>query len=160
MPDAKHLFRHFLASLAYRFQKAVTDAAESFPALEAGHGVRSPLAIVHHVNGVLGYGAEVLRTGDDTYWHEHPKLDWQGEIKQVHATLQGIDTFVRDAPAVDTERLERLLQGPLADAMTHVGQLATLRRIAGDPIPAENFYKAAVRVGRVGIEQPEPVSPD
>jgi hypothetical protein len=154
------MVRHFLASLAYRFHKAVADAPEGFDALEPDYGIRPPLAIVYHMNGVLGYGKVALETGNIDYHHEHPVLDWNGEIAQVHETLQGIDMFLSSNAAIEGERLERLLQGPLSDAMTHVGQLAMLRRIVGSPIHAENFFKAAIKAGQVGEEQPAPVSPD
>jgi hypothetical protein len=73
--------------------------------------------------------------------------------------MQEVDE-VLSSKDIEGERLERLLQGPLSDAMTHVGQLAMLRRIAGAPIHAENFFKADIRAGQVGEEQPAPVSPD
>jgi hypothetical protein len=160
MNDKAHMVRHFLASLAYRFHKAVTDAPAGFDVLEPGYGIRPPLAIVYHINGVLGYGKVALETGDFDYWHKHPELDWRGEIALVHGKLQEIDIFLASDVEIVGERLERLLQGPLSDAMTHVGQLAMLRRIAGSPIHAENFIKAAIKVGQVCEEQPEPVSPD
>jgi hypothetical protein len=160
MNDKAQILRHFLASLAYRFHKAVADAPAGFDALEPGYGIRPPLDIVHHMNGVLGYGKVALETGNFDYWHKHPQLDWRGEIAQVHETLQGIDTFLASDGDVEGERLERLLQGPLSDAMTHVGQLAMLRRIAGSPIHAENFFRAAIKAGQVSEVQPEPVSPD
>jgi hypothetical protein len=160
MNDKAHMVRHFLASLAYRFHKVVADAPDGFDVLEPGFGIRPPLAIVYHINGVLGYGKVALETGDYDYWHKHPSLEWQGEIAQVHETLQGIDDFLSSNVELEGERLERLLQGPLSDAMTHVGQLAMLRRIAGSPIHAENFIKAAIKAGQVSEVQPEPVSPD
>ncbi len=160
MNDKAHMVRHFLASLAYRFHKAVADAPEGFEALEPGFGIRSPLIIVRHMNGVLGYGKVALETGDVDYYHKHPVLDWHSEIALIHKTLQEIDMFLASDVDVAGERLERLLQGPLSDAMTHVGQLAMLRRIAGSPIHAENFFKAAIKAGQVSDVQPEPVSPD
>ncbi|MEX2540752.1 MAG: hypothetical protein WD314_03055 [Trueperaceae bacterium] len=160
MRDESALARHFLAALAYRFHKAVAGAPERFAILDAGHGIRAPLAIVHHINGVLGYGREVLRTGRVDYRHHHPRLDWPGEVEQVHATLADIDGLLSQGRGGDSERIRRLLQGPLSDAMAHVGQLAMLRRMAGSPIPGENFYLAAIHPGRVSEEQPDPVSPD
>lgn len=156
------MVRHFLAALAYRFHKAVDGAPESFPSLDAGHGIRPPLDLVEHINGVLGYGQAMLDQGElaDGYWHEVPKADWRGQIELVHATLGGIDDLLASQRQFPAERLERLLQGPLADSMTHVGQLAMLRRVASSPIPAENFYAADIRAGQVSAEQPEPVSPD
>jgi hypothetical protein len=160
MNDKAYMVRHFLASLAYRFHKAVADAPEGFDGLEPGYGIRPPLAIVYHINGVLGYGKVALETGDFDSWYHHAKLAWHGEIAAVYEMLQGMDTFLASDAAIEGERLERLLQGPLSDAMTHVGQLAMLRRIAGSPLHAENFFKAAIKAGQVTEEQPEPVSPD
>jgi hypothetical protein len=160
MNDQAHMVRHFLASLAYRFHKAVADAPEGFDVFEPGFGIRPPLMIVRHMNGVLGYGKVALETGDFDYWHYHPSLDWKGEIALVHETLQEIDTFLASTSETEGERLERLLQGPLSDAMTHVGQLAMLRRMAGSPIHAENFFRAAIKAGQVSEEQPAPMSPD
>ncbi len=143
------MVRHFLASLAYRFHKAVADAPEGFAGLEPGYGIRSPSAIIHHINGVLGYGKVAVETGDFDYWYHHPTLDWNGEVAAVYKKLQEIDE-VLSSKDIEGERLERLLQGPLSDAMTHVGQLAMLRRIAGSPIHAENFFKADIKAGQVG----------
>ena len=156
------MVRHFLAALAYRFHKAVDGAPEAYSGVEAGHGIRPPFDIVHHVNGVLGYGKKMLDEGEiaDGYWHQVPDLDWRGQIELVHATLRGIDDLLASERHFPAERLERLLQGPLADSMTHVGQLAMLRRVAGSPIPAENFYAADIHAGQVGEDQPNPVSPD
>lgn len=159
--DKAHMVRHFLAALAYRFHKAVGDAPESYATVDAGHGIRPPYDIVFHVNGVLGYAKKMLEAGEiEGYWHEVPDLDWQGQVALVHETLRGIDDLLASQRRFPAARLERLLQGPLADSMTHVGQLAMLRRVAGSPIHAENFYAADIRAGNVGTDQPPPVSPD
>jgi hypothetical protein len=50
-----------------------------------------------------------------------------------------------------------LIQGPIADALTHVGQIAMLRRLAGCPIPGENYFAADIAPGRVGAQQAQPV---
>ena len=138
MPDAKHLLRHFLAALAYRFQKTVANAPELFPELEAGHGIRTPLAIAHHINGVLGYGRKVLEDNVDTdYRYHHPKLDWMGEVNQVHAMLQRMDDFLQKADEVKTERLESPFtrspirrydsRGSTCHATPHRGRPTTIR---------------------------------
>ena len=155
-----HLVRHELAALAYRFAKAVRDAPDGFAAFEAGAGVRTPLALVHHMNGVLGYVGITIAGGDVRGRYAHPRHGWEGELDALHAKLAELDAYLAGHPEVPAERLARALQGPLADAMTHVGQLALLRRMAGSPIPAENFYLADVRAGRVGADQAPPVSPD
>lgn len=156
---ATRTVRHYLAALAYRFHKAVAGAPDGFGDFAAGHGVRTPREIVHHVNGVLGYAEVIARTGEPIGWYEVPHLDWEGQVKLLHGVMGELDAALA-AGGADPEQLHRLLQGPLADAMTHVGQIAMLRRMAGSPIPAENFYLADVEVGRVGADQPDPVSPD
>ena len=55
---------------------------------------------------------------------------------------------------------ERLLQGPFADAMTHAGQLALLRRLAGTPVAPEDFSTAEINPERLGPDQAEPAKPD
>jgi hypothetical protein len=52
--------------------------------------------------------------------------------------------------------MEKLIQGPLADALTHVGQLAMLRGMAGVPVRPESYPRAEIVVGRVGIDQAAP----
>ncbi len=160
MNDKANMVRHFLAALAYRFHKAVNKAPKDFYKLTPGSGIRTPLEIVHHMNGVLGYGKVVLETGDTDYWYANAKHDWDGEVQTLHKTLESLDALLENAISIEDEKLQRLLQGPLSDAMTHVGQLAMLRRIANSPLPGENFYKADIRVGRVSEKQPDPVSPD
>jgi hypothetical protein len=54
---------------------------------------------------------------------------------------------------------EALFQGPIADALTHVGQLAMQRRLTGAPTRGENFFVAVVTAGQVGEEQPAAVQP-
>ncbi len=53
--------------------------------------------------------------------------------------------------------VERLFQGPIADALTHVGQIAFLRRLAGFPVRGENYARADITIGKVGSEQPRPL---
>lgn len=152
--------RHVLATLAYRFHKAIEGAPDGFAELGAGHGIRTPREIVHHMNGVLGYLREGVAHGAEDFWYEHPELDLADEIVALHTSLNELDHLLATRDDWRAETLHRIIQGPLADALTHVGQLAMLRRIAGDPIPSENFFKADVRIGRLGPDQAPPVSPD
>jgi hypothetical protein len=160
MQNDRQIVRHFLAALAYRMHKAVGDAPTDFPNYSAGAGVRSPHALLRHVNGVLHYGLVVLRTGDSSYKGNLETLPWSGEVERFHRQLSEFDEALTAESPVDHEMLSRLLQGPLSDAMTHAGQLALLRRLAGAPIAAEDFYLADIRAGAVGQDQPPPVSPD
>lgn len=135
-------------------------APDGFAELDAGHGIRTPRAIVHHMNSVFGYLREGIASGEEDFWYEHPELDLPGEIAALHASLEALDRLFLTRDDWRVETLHRMIQGPLADAMTHVGQLAMLRRVAGAPIPGENFFKADVQVGRLGPDQAPPISPD
>ena len=157
MDPKRDLLRHFLAALAYRTQKALHRAPASFGAFQAGHQVRTPAGLVRHMTSVLGYARTYLIGGS---YRPEPLPDLDAEVKRFHAMLEDLAGHLeRGAPLGDTTP-EQMLQGPFADAMAHVGQLALLRRLAGSPVPPENFILAAIDPGNLGPDQPEPVSPD
>ena len=158
MEEKRDLLRHFLAALAYRTQKALRDAPPEFENFKAGDGVRTPKELVRHITSVLGY-ARTLFTGGQ-YWPQPlPSLD--EEVIRFHEMLESLAThFESNEPMQRLMSPEQLLQGPLSDAMTHVGQLAMLRRLAGAPVPPENFVVADINVDRLGKQQAPPVSPD
>lgn len=145
--------RHVLASLAYRTAKALRDAPEGFPSVEAGEGVRTPLEILAHMADLMGSAAATLidREADR---RTEPET-WPAEEERFFEELTRTDKLVASGAGRE-ETLMRLLQGPIADALTHVGQLALLRRIAGSPIPEEIFYRAEIVMGRVGRDQEPP----
>ena len=157
MNEKRAMLRHFLAALAYRTQKALRGAPESFGAFEAGQQVRTPADLVRHMTSVLGYARTLFEGGR---YQPEPLPDLAAETARFHAMLADLARHltVGTAPRGTTE--ERLLQGPFADAMSHAGQLAVLRRLAGSPVPPENFIEAAVDPANLGPQQPEPISPD
>ena len=157
MNEKRLMLRHFLAALAYRTQKALRDAPVDFGDFQAGERTRTPRDLVRHMASVLGYARTYFVGG--RYWPEPlPTLD--EEIDRFHAMIVTLnDHLERGDPMVGIAP-EQLLQGPFADAMTHAGQLAMLRRLAGAPVPPENFIVADIRVDRLGAEQALPVSPD
>jgi hypothetical protein len=158
MNDKRTMLRHFLAALAYRTQKALRGAPTSFPTFDAGQQVRSPIEMVRHMTSVLGYARTFFIGG--RYDRQAP-LDFSGEIARFHAMLQDLSTHLEQGTALRGDATEeRLLQGPFADAMTHAGQLAMLRRLAGSPVAPENFVYAAVDPANLGPNQPPPARPD
>jgi hypothetical protein len=157
MDDKYALLRHFLAALAYRTQKALRDAPPDFAMFEAGGGVRHPAELVRHMTSVLGY-ARTYFVGGQYPAEALPTLS--DEVERFHDMLQDLARHLEQGTPLREITPERLLQGPLADAMTHAGQLALLRRLAGSPVPPENFTLADVDAARLGVEQMEPVSPD
>jgi hypothetical protein len=144
-PDAATaMLRHLLATLAYRSQRALENPPDGFGDLDGGHGLRTPLQLLQHMNGLIGrsharmIGAHYLP--DDG--------DWDRAVARWPELLAQLDGVLAER-ALSPELLERLQQGPIADAMTHAGQLAMLRRMAGSPIAGENFFDADIRTGRL-----------
>lgn len=157
MNDKRAMLRHFLAALAYRTQKALRGAPESFGAFQAGNQVRTPAELVRHMTSVLGYARTFFEGG--RYWPQ-PLPDLAAEVTRFHEMLEDLARHLASGAELKGATEERLLQGPFADAMTHAGQIAMLRRLFGSPVPPENFVVAAVDPANLGPDQPEPASPD
>jgi hypothetical protein len=158
MDEKRSLLRHFLAALAYRTQKALRDAPAEFGDFRPAVGVRTPSELVRHMTSVLGYARTFFVGGQ--YWPDPlPTLD--EEIARFHVMLEELARQLEAAASMPADfSAEQMLQGPLSDAMTHAGQLALLRRLAGVPVRPENFIFADIRPERLGVEQPAPARPD
>ncbi len=157
MDDKRAMLHHFLGALAYRTQKALRDAPPSFANFEPGNQIRPPHDILMHMTSVLGYARTYFRGGD--YRPDRlPSL--AEEITRFHAMLADLAQHIEDDTPLRGITPEQLLQGPFADAMTHAGQLAMLRRLSGSPVPPENFIVADIDPQNVGPDQPAPASPD
>jgi hypothetical protein len=156
MNEKRALLRLFLAVIAYRTQKALRDAPASFGTFEAGSQVRTPADLVRHMTGVLGH-ARAFFLGER--YRAEPLADLSAEVTRCHEMLADLAQYLESGTELRGTTEERLLQGPLSDAMTHAGQLAMLRRLAGSPIRPENFMEAAIDAANVGASQPAPVSP-
>ena len=157
MDEQRGLLRHFLAALAYRTQKALRGAPPEFATFAAGVRARTPQELVRHMTSLLGYARTFFVGG--TYRPEAlPSL--AAEIVRFHEMLQDLARHLEAGTPLRGATPAQLLQGPLSDAMTHAGQLAMLRRLAGSPVPPENFIVAAIDPANLGPDQPEPASPD
>ncbi len=153
MNDAVTLLRHTVATLAYRGGKALRGAPPQFGSFQASATTRTPLQILAHVGDLFDW-AVALADGQDV-WHDSPPLPWDQETARFFSTLAAFDRRLSQDSALACPA-EKLFQGPVADALTHIGQIAMLRRLAGSPVPGENYYKADIVVGRVGAEQSKP----
>ena len=155
--ESRRLLQHFLAALAYRAQKALRDAPASFANFDVGSNARTPHELLWHMTGVIGYARTMFRGAS----FEPDRLGtFDAEIDRFHATLQALWDDCGD-PALHAQITDaQFLQGPLSDAMTHVGQLAMLRRLHGSPVPSENFIHAAIDPANVSAAQAEPRAPD
>jgi len=154
-PDsARQLLRHALATLAYRGGKAVRGAPDSFADFHASPETRTPGQILAHIGDLLDWALSTAR--GEKEWHESGPLPWPDEVRRFFAALEAFDAYLASDSALQAPA-EKLFQAPIADALTHVGQIAMLRRLAGVPMRAENYYVAKIAVGSVGADQPSPV---
>jgi hypothetical protein len=150
-PDAgREFLRHTVATLAYRGGKTLRGAPASFAAFRAGESSRTPLEILAHLGDLFDW-AVALSEGKHA-WQDAQPQSWDEQVERFFAGLRRFDDILAgDAPLGFP--VETLFQGPVADALTHVGQIAMLRRLAGAPVKGENYFKADIQAGRVGPEQ-------
>jgi hypothetical protein len=157
MDPKRDLLRHFLAALAYRAQKALRGAPPDFASFRAAPKVRTPHELIRHMDSVLGYSRTFFIGGS----YRAPLFaDFQTAVFHFHETLADIARHITIGTELRDVTPEILLQGPFSDAMTHAGQLALLRRLAGSPVPPEDFIFAAIDAANLGPDQPLPARPD
>jgi len=153
MDDTRALLRHIVATIAYRGAKAVRGAPASFAAYSPDGSPRTAGRILAHLGDLFDWALSQARGAEA--WNDSTPLEWDAERDRFFAALQRFDDYLAsDGPLAMPA--ERLFQGPLADALTHVGQLAMLRRLAGAKIKGENYSRAEIVAGRVGAEQTAP----
>jgi hypothetical protein len=151
--SARQLLRHCLASTAYRAGKVLRDAPESFADFKAGETTRTPVQIVAHMSDLFDWGLSIAQ--GKQIWQDSTALSWAREVDRFFASLKKFDDYLGGDEELHAS-VEKLFQGPVADAGSHIGQLAMLRRMAETPIRAENYYQAEISAGRVGLNQAAP----
>lgn len=153
MSDSREFLRHTLATLAYRGGKAVRGAPAELASFKADATSRTPAQILAHIGDLMDWMLSLMK--GKQAWHDSAPLAWEDEVARFHRTLGAADAYLAgNEPLHETP--EKLFQGPVADAINHVGQLAMLRRMAGAPMKGENYHKADIAAGRVGAEQAAP----
>lgn len=148
--DKRELLRHTVATLSYRAGKAIRNATVDFKDFRVADGSRTPGEILAHIGDLLDWALSIA-VGKQT-WHNSQPLPWEDESARFYAALKAFDSYLASDEPLGAP-VEKLFQGPIADALTHVGQIAMLRRIAGCPIKGENYFKAEIESGRVGADQ-------
>jgi hypothetical protein len=144
------LLRHTLATLAYRAEKVLRDPPSGFADLRIGAKTRSPLEIVGHLGDLLEWAGS-LAVGE-WKWRVASRGEWEADVARFFGALARLDEHLAsDAPLGHPASI--VFQGPIADALTHVGQIALLRGLAGAPVRPESYARAEVTAGRVGTEQ-------
>lgn len=149
----RELLRHTLATLAYRGGKAIRNAPGGFAEFHAAEGARTPGQILAHLGDLMDWALSMAE--GKQAWNNSQPLSWEEEAARFFATLRKFDDYLASTATVHAP-LEKLFQGPIADALTHVGQIAILRRLAGEPVKAENYYVAEIVAGCVGADQAKP----
>jgi hypothetical protein len=150
---ARELLRHTLATLAYRGGKAFRGAPEEFARFRAGDKSRTAGEILAHIGDLLDWAASLAK-GRQEYRDSEP-LPWAQNVDRFFCSLAALDACLTShAPLAGSA--EKIFQGPIADAFTHVGQISMLRRLAGLPVRAENYLRADIVAGRVGPDQSPP----
>jgi len=153
MSDARALLRYTLATLAYRGGKTIRNAPPSFANYGAPDSSRTPAKILAHIGDLMDWALSMVEGTQK--WQDSKTLPWEQECERFYAALKKLDDYLASEKPLQAPA-ERLFQGPIADALTHVGQLAMLRRMAGAPIKGENYFVADITVGRVGADQAAP----
>lgn len=154
MNDNRELLRHTLAALAYRTARALDDARDSFATFD-GCG-RQPIQILAHMGDLFDWALSAVQGSER--WHTSTPLSWLDEKARFFAALKAFDDYLASCQPLYAAA-EPLFQGPIADALTHVGQLAMLRRLAGSKTCGENFFVAKIAAGQVSADQPPAVQP-
>ena len=154
MNDKRELLRHTVAALAYRATRALDGAPDTFATYD-GCG-RQPIQILAHMGDLFDWALSAVQGSER--WHNSTPLAWPEERVRFFATLKAFDDYLAsDQPL--RAGAEPLFQGPIADALTHVGQIAMMRRLAGSPTRGENFFVATISAGAVRADQPAAVQP-
>lgn len=147
------LLRHLVATLAYRAAKVLRDVPSGFAEFSGHPGTRVPVQIVAHMADLMGWAVRMAQS--EYLWRAEGTRDWDAEVRRFFDGLAALDRFLSsDAPLSHSP--EMLIQAPLADALTHVGQLAMLRGAAGAPVRPESYARAEIVAGRVGLQQSSP----
>lgn len=148
----REMLRHTVATLAYRGGKILRHAPEWFADFRIGVTTRTPGQILAHIGDLLDWALWLAK--GEYKWRDSTPLPWEQEIARFFEALKCFDDYLASREPLGFPA-EKLFQGPVADALTHVGQLAMLRRLAGSPVRGENYFRAEIEAGRVGAEQSE-----
>jgi hypothetical protein len=150
---ARELLRHTLATVAYRGAKPLRDAPPDFANFAIPNSPRTPLKILAHIGDLFDWALSIAE--GKQVWRDATPQSWHAEVERFFFAIKAFDDYLASDQALH-ETPEKLFQGPIADALTHIGQLAMLRRISGQPMKSENYHKAKIASGQVTSDQPKP----
>ena len=149
----RELLRHTVATLAYRGGKAFRDVPEGFAEFRVAETTRTPGQILAHIGDLIDWALAIAKGSHK--WHNSKPLSWGKGVERFHQALHTLDNYLASGAPLRFPT-QSLFQGPIADALTHVGQISMLRRLAGSPVRGENYFRADIVSGRVGPRQSAP----
>jgi hypothetical protein len=152
---ARDIVRHTLATLAYRVSKAIRGAPQSYGNFRVGATTRTPAAILAHMSDLMDWALTMAQGREQ--WQVHPPRSWANDVDRLFAAITTLDQGLASGVAIERPALLQLVQGPIADALTHTGQLTLLRRLADAPVRGEAYQVAPIAAGQTGLDQPPPV---
>lgn len=146
----RELLRHTVATVVYRGEKAIRNAPAGFADFKVSETTRTPIQILAHIGDLFDWALTIAQ--GETKWNDAAPLGWDEECGRFFAAVKKFDDFLAsDAPIAAP--IEKLFQGPIADALTHIGQINLLRRMFDSPVRGESYYRAEIEAGRVGAQQ-------
>lgn len=151
-PDVPML-RHTLATLAYRAAKAVRGAPAAFGEFRASPSSRTPVRILAHMGDLFDWA--LTMADGKAVWNDAVPLSWDGEVERFFSALERFDARLADGRPLANPS-PKIFAGPIANALTHTGQIAFLRRMSGAPVKGESYFRAEIETGRVGQDQSPP----
>jgi hypothetical protein len=147
------MLRHTLATVAYRGGKALRGAPPDFAEYRVAQGTRCPVEILAHISDLMDWALSIAQ--GQQKWKDTRAAVWDGEVERFFTAMKTLDDFLASDTPLQADP-EKLFHGPVADALTHVGQLCMLRRLAGSPVRGESYFTADIQSGRVGPAQSFP----
>jgi hypothetical protein len=153
MNESRVLLRHVVATVAYRGGKAIRNAGPGFANYGAPETSRTPAKILAHIGDLMDWALAMCEGRRD--WHDSTPLAWEKECERFFGSLKKFDDYLASEKPLQVSA-EKLIQAPIADALTHIGQIAMLRRMAGVPMKSEYYVIAEITAGRVGADQATP----
>ena len=152
-PTTRLFLRHTLATLAYRAGKTVRNTPGEFGAFRANAASPRVVDILAHMGDLMDWALTQVR--GEQKWTNSKPLEWGMEIARFFRSLGAVDEYLASGAPIGFEP-GRVFQGAIADALTHTGQLAMLRRLSGHKMKGESYARADIEVGRVGLAQVPP----
>ncbi len=147
--DTTRLLRHLVATIAYRASHSLRETPAGFESVRLTDGGMTAGELVLHITNVLAFALATLTASERI---RHQAQDWQPQVSRFYALLGELDASLAAGASIEDGMDLKLVQGPLADALTHVGQLHAMRRKAGFPVASENYVKADVQAGRTALK--------